>query len=125
MIDYESRAPFNARRVLTFGLLPCQSDRRVHAVYDVAERYPLAVCGSGIIADVWLPGPALLCTRCLAALPDPDAAELRPAADEHRQLAPIRPEHAARPLVAMVRWYCARQYDRRVRRAINAEWRHA
>ena len=104
---------------LSFGLLPCQSDRHVHAVYDPADDYPKSVCGWNLIPDVWLEGPVLLCRRCLAVLPD--NATLRPACNE-RRLAVSAGEIG--PLVRFERWRAAVQCDRRIRRAVASEWCH-
>lgn len=113
------REPLDSRTArLSFGLLPCLSDRRVHAVYDPADNYPEAVCGWNLVPDVCLHSDVLLCRRCLAALPDD--AELRPAANKRHLSAP--PRHAEGLLVAFERWWRARRCDRRIRRAVASEW---
>lgn len=100
----------------TFGLLPCLSDSHVHAVYDPAESYPLAVCGWNLVPDTYLPDAVLFCRRCLAVLPD--HAALRPAVNERR----LRNEPDCIDfLAAFWRWLLTRWYDRRIRRALAAE----
>lgn len=121
MIRYEANPePSASTPTTTFGLLPCLSDRHVHAVYDVADDYPKATCGWNLVPDVYPEGEALLCRRCLAALPD--NAELRPACNERRQADVFRVLGDTRPLVRFEWWRLARRYDRRIGLAIAEQW---
>ncbi|WP_028922883.1 hypothetical protein [Pseudonocardia acaciae] len=108
---------------LTFGLLLDMTDYHVHAVYDPEDPCPLTVCGEHLIPGIFVPGPALLHRGCLAAIPDPDTVELRPASAVRRRLLNADPDHAAGPILKLTRWYLAARYDQRIRRAITAEWR--
>lgn len=109
---------------LTFGLLLCMSDYRVHAVYDPADVYPLSACGEHVVPGIWLPGPILLCRGCLAAIPEPDGVELRPASAVRRRVLAADPDDVVGPVVALCRWCLARRHDRRIRCALASEWRH-
>lgn len=110
--------------MLTFGLLLDMSDYHVHAVYDPADPYPLAACSEHLVPGIWLPGPVLLCRGCLAAIPDPDRAELRPASAIRRRVLAADPHDVAGPVLALYRGHLARRYDRRIRRALASEWCH-
>lgn len=101
---------------VSFGLLPDLTDRHVHAVYDPADECPLTACGWHLLPDIHPGGDALLCRRCLAALPD--NAELRPAASERR----LANRAHAGPLTEFERWRRARKCDRRIHRAVAKEW---
>ncbi|MGH3586260.1 MAG: hypothetical protein ACRDQ0_08030 [Pseudonocardia sp.] len=108
---------------LTFSLLLDMTDYHVHAVYDPADPVPLAVCGVHLVPGIFIPGPVLLHRGCLAAVPDPDGVELRPASAVRRRVLNADPDHDAGPLVALTRWCLARRYDRRIQRAVDAQWR--
>ena len=107
-----------ATEKLTFALLPDGTDRRVHAVYDPADVYPLSLCGLNIVPDLYLPDVVFLCRRCKPLLPD--NATVYPATSERR--AHARP--AASLPAELERWWRSRCYDRRIRRALASEWCH-
>ncbi|WP_028924033.1 hypothetical protein [Pseudonocardia acaciae] len=100
------------------------TDYHVHAVYDPEDPYPLAVCGVHLVPGIFIPGPILLHRRCLAAIPDPDDVELRPASAVRRRVLAADPDDRAGPVLALTRWHLARQYDRRIRRAVALDWSH-
>ncbi|WP_028921301.1 hypothetical protein [Pseudonocardia acaciae] len=109
---------------LTFGLLLDMTDYHVHAVYDPADPLPVAACGVHVLPGIFIPGPALLCRRCLSAIPDPGHVELRPASAVRRRVLAADPHDDAGPFLELSRWYLARQYDRRIRRAVALKWSH-
>jgi hypothetical protein len=124
-VPMRSQRATSAPASLTFGLLPCLYDHRVHAVYDVTDPYPEPVCGLPILAGIWLPGalgPVLLCRRCLVGLSNPVGVELRPAAAIRQRYLATQPEYRAWAPLVLVRRQAARRYDRRILRAVEAEW---
>ncbi len=107
---------------MTFGLMLDMTDYHVDAVYDPKDPYPLAACGVHLVPGIFIPGPVLLHRRCLAAIPDPDDVELRPASAVRRRALDADPDDQAGPVLKVVRWRLARLYDRRIRRALASEW---
>lgn len=101
---------------LTFALLPDSTDRRVHAVYDPADIFPLSLCGLNTFPDLYLPEVVILCRRCTPLIPD--NAKLYPATSGRQ--AHARP--AASLPAELERWWRGRCYDRRIRRALASEW---
>lgn len=98
-----------------FGLLPCLSDCRVHAVYDPAEKCPLAACGVRIVPDIYLMDPLriVMCRRCVAALPD--IVKLRPAVGQWGRI------HRSGRVGPLARWWRTCWYSRRIRCAMAAQ----
>lgn len=122
MIRYRAgREPSASGPRLAFGLLSDVTDRRVHAVYEVADPCPLSLCGWHVLADIYFDGDAVLCRGCLAALPDD--AELRAACTERRLSAHLDYPGLLVAVARFERWWWARRFDRRIRRAIAEQWR--
>jgi hypothetical protein len=101
-----------------FVMLADTVNPRVHAVYDPYTAYPLALCGVNIVPDLYdyLPPDAILCRRCLVALPD--SSTLRPGSAERRLLG-----KSSRRARRYRQWWRAQRYDRLIRRALAQEAR--
>jgi hypothetical protein len=107
-------------KTLPFGLLLDMTDYHVHAVYDPEDPYPISACGVTVVPGIWLPGPILLCRGCLADVHDD--VELRPASSVRRRVLAADPDNHAGPVLALCRWYLARQYDRAIQRVLASGW---